>query len=196
MASKKKPAKKRVLPKQKARRPVVKKAAPKAKKINPIPTGMHAITPSLVFKDAEAALKFYRAAFGAKELYRLTEPGGKIGHAEMMIGNSLIMIGEEYPDMKIYSAQHYKGSPVRMHIAVADADKIFKKAIAAGAKVGRPLTNEFYGWRTGVVQDPFGYYWSIGTQIEELTPKQMQKRWDKMMADVPPGYPAQDADGA
>ncbi len=83
MASKKKPAKKRVLPKQKARRPVVKKAAPKAKKINPIPTGMHAITPSLVFKDAEAALKFYRAAFGAKELYRLTEPGGKIGHAEM-----------------------------------------------------------------------------------------------------------------
>ncbi len=158
----------------------------KAKKVDPIPKGMHTLTPALAVKDANAALKFYKEAFGAKELYRLSEPGGKIGHAEMMIGDSLIMLGEEYPDMKLFAADHYGGSPIRLNIAVKNVDKAFERAVAAGAEVARPVENQFYGWRSGIVKDPLGYHWFISSQIEEVSPKQMQKRWDKMMSEARP----------
>lgn len=179
-ARKKVPAKRR----QAASKAPARKSKPK--KVAPIPKGMHAVTPSLVFKDAKAALKFYTDAFGAKELYRLTEPDGKIGHAEMMIGDSLIMMGEEYAGMQIYSAEHYNGSPIRLHIAVKDVDRAFARAVAAGAETVRPLSNEFYGWRNGIVKDPFGYSWFIGAQIEKISPKQMQKRFDKMLSESKP----------
>jgi PhnB protein len=180
MATKKKASKKRPQPKRKPAR----KAAPraKAKKVDPIPKGMHTLTPALSFKDAGAALAFYKEAFGAKELYRLDTPDGKIGHAEMKIGDSIFMMGEEWPDMEVYSAEHYKGTPIRMNIAVKDVDKAFERAVAAGATVARPVENQFYGWRSGNLKDPFGYYWMIGSQIEVVSPKQMQKRWQKMMA--------------
>src|SRR5690606_22725715 len=132
------------------------------------------------FRNAGAALAFYKEAFGGKELYRLCEPSGKIGHAEMMIGNSLFMLAEEYPDMRLYAADHYEGVPVRMNIAVKDVDQVFRRAVKAGAEVTRPVENQFYGWRSGNIKDPFGYHWIVSTQIEVLSPKQMQKRWDKI----------------
>jgi PhnB protein len=184
MATKKKTRAKRPQTRKSAARKAPARKA-KAKKVDPIPKGMHTLTPSLSFKDAQAALKFYKEAFGGKELYRLCEPGGKIGHAEMMIGDSVIMMGEEYPSMSIYGAEHYGGSPVRLNIAVKDVDRAFKRAVDAGAEVARPVEDQFYGWRSGIVKDPFGYSWYISSQIEELSPKQMQKRWDKMMASAP-----------
>ncbi|MCA0199822.1 MAG: VOC family protein [Proteobacteria bacterium] len=143
---------------------------------------MHSLTPMLTFKSAGAALAFYKEAFGAKELYRLTEPSGKIGHAEMMIGNSLIMLAEEYPDMALFAADHYGGIPMRVHIAVKDVDRTFQRAVQAGAQATRPVEDQFYGWRSGSIKDPFGYHWIISTRIERLSPKQMQKRWQKLFA--------------
>lgn len=156
----------------------------KAKKVPPIPKGIHTLTPMLTFKDAAAALKFYKDAFGAKELYRLTEPDGKIGHAEMMIGDSLVMLGEEYPSMSLYGAEHYNGTPIRLNVVVKDVDKSFDRAVKAGAEALRPVADQFYGWRSGIVKDPFGYSWYFSTQIEVVTPKQMQKRYDKLMAEM------------
>jgi PhnB protein len=177
MAAKKK-ARTKPSRKSAARKPV----SNKSRKVDPIPKGMHTLTPALSFKDAGAALAFYKEAFGAKELYRLDTPDGKIGHAEMKIGDSVFMMGEEWPDLEVYSAEHYKGTPIRINIAVKDADKAFERAVAAGAEVVRPVEDQFYGWRSGNVRDPFGYYWMIGSQIEVVSPKQMQKRWQKMMA--------------
>ncbi len=152
----------------------------KPKKVAPIPKGTHTVSPMFTFKDANAAIAFYKKAFGAKELFRLNEPSGKLGHAEIMIGNSLIMMGEEYPDMALYAADHYEGVPIRMNIVVKDVDAVFKQAVKAGAKATRPVQNQFYGWRSGNLKDPFGYHWMISTQVEVVTPKQMQKRWNKM----------------
>jgi PhnB protein len=170
MAAKKKAQKKRPSPARKA----------KPKKVAPIPKGMHTVSPMFTFKNAGAALDFYKSAFGAKELYRLCEPSGKIGHAEMMIGNSLIMMGEEYPDMGLYAPERYEGVPIRMNIVVKDVDRAFKQAVSAGAEITRPVQNQFYGWRSGNLKDPFGYHWMISSQVENVSPKQMQKRWNKM----------------
>lgn len=178
MATKKKSPKKRPSPKRAQRKTPARKA--KSRKADPIPKGMHSLTPMLTFKSAGAALAFYKEAFGARELYRLTEPSGKIGHAEMMIGNSLIMLAEEYPDMALFAADHYGGIPMRVHIAVKDVDRTFARAIQAGAQATRPVEDQFYGWRTGNLKDPFGYHWIISTQIENISPKEMQKRWNKL----------------
>jgi PhnB protein len=205
MAVKKKSARKTPARKTASRRAPAKKSSskaksksktkPKPKKVPPIPKGMHSVTPGLVFKDANAALAFYRTAFGAKELYRLVEPAGRVGHAEMMIGDSLVMMSDEYPEIGIMSAEHYEGSPVRLSIVVKNPDAAFKRALDAGAVETRPLQNEFYGWRSGIVRDPFGYHWFITSQVEVVSPKQMQKRWNKMLASMSPGNAGQDADG-
>jgi len=195
MAAKKKPSKKK--PTKKAQRKADKKATKKNAKKNakksaskhkvpPIPKGMNTITPSLTFEDAAFAIVFYEKAFGAKELYRLVEPSGKVGHAEIRIGDSVISVSDEYPEMAILSAKSRGGSPVRLNVVVKNADAAMERAVAAGATIVRPMQNEFYGYRSGVIMDPFGYSWIIMSQIEVISPKEMQKRWTRMLVAAKP----------
>jgi PhnB protein len=133
--------------------------------------------------NAAAAIEFYAAAFGAKEKYRLTMPGGAVvGHAELWFGNTCVMLSDEFPDMGIVGPKTLGGVSALMALYVTNADAVFERAIAAGAKVKRPLSDEFYGDRTGQLEDPFGHVWSIQTRIEDVSPKKMQKRLDAMGA--------------
>jgi PhnB protein len=180
---KSKPTRKPAKPTRKAAKKTARrKSLAKPRKADPIPKGIHTVAASLCFQDAAFAMLFYEKAFGAKELYRLSEPGGRIGHAEMRIGDSVVMLSDEYPDMAILSAKTLNGSPIRLHLSVKNPDACMERAIHAGATLVRPMQDEFYGWRSGVVTDPFGYSWFIASQIEVVSPKEMQTRWDKMMA--------------
>ena len=145
--------------------------------VKSIPDGLHTLTPYIVVRDAARAIAFYRDAFDAEEIYRLTEPGGKVGHAELRIGNSMLMLADEYPDFGALSPQSIGGSPVKLHLSVADVDVSFARAIAAGATVLRAVKDEFHGNRMGMLVDPYGHTWSISTQIEQLTPAEMQRRF-------------------
>ena len=147
-----------------------------------VPKGYGAVTPYLRVKGAAEALQFYRKAFGAKERMKLTMPDGRIGHAEIEIGGGLVMLSEEFPEAGAVGPATLKGTTVTLSIYVADADRVFQKAVASGAKVRRPLTDEFYGDRTGQIVDPFGHVWSIQTRIEDVSHREMQKRLDAMMA--------------
>lgn len=171
---------KRVRPK--SPRKAKPKARPKAGKVAPIPKGFHTVTASLCFQDADFAIAFYEKAFGAKEIFRLTEPGGKVGHAEIRIGDSVIMMSDEYPDLAVLSAKTLTGCPIRLSLTVENPDAFMARTVASGATVIRPMQNEFYGWRGGVVMDPFGYTWLITCQVEKVSPKEMQSRWNKMIA--------------
>ena len=132
--------------------------------------------------DAKAALAFYAKAFGAVEQFRLTEPGsGRIGHAEIRIGDSLLMMNDEYPSFGAKSPNAIGGSPVAFHVQVPDADKAVERAIAAGATLVRPVQDQFYGDRSGMVACPFGYRWSLATPKETVSAAEMQKRWSEMM---------------
>jgi PhnB protein len=185
MAPRKQPKKSPRTTVKKARKKAAKRAvkrAAKARKVPPIPKGVHTVTPSMCFQDAAFAIQFYEKAFGAKELYRLTEPGGKVGHAELRIGDSVIMMSDEYPELAILSAKSLHGSPMRLALTVKNADAFMERALAAGATVVRGMQNEFYGYRSGIVMDPFGYSWFIMSQIETVSPKEMQKRWTKLLA--------------
>ena len=141
--------------------------------VNPIPHGMHTITPHLVCKDAAAAIEFYKEAFGAVEMMRLPGPGGKLMHAMLRIGDSPLMLVDEFPDMHVRGPQALGGSSVTIHLAVPDADASFKRATAAGATVRMPVTDMFWGARYGLVQDPSGHLWSMATQVRDLTPEQI-----------------------
>ena len=132
--------------------------------------------------DASAAIDFYSAAFGAKEKYRLTM-GPRVGHVELDFGDTRIMLSDEFPEMGIIGPKALGGTSIMLALYVADADAVFARAILAGAKVKRPLTDEFYGDRTGQLEDPCGLVGSIQTRTEDVSPKQMQKRLDAMMAD-------------
>jgi PhnB protein len=138
-------------------------------------------TPYLCFKDAPAAIDFYKKAFGATEVMRLVGPGTKIGHAEIRIGNSTIYLSDEFPDHGALSPQTLGGSPVRMSLSVDDVDAVAARAVAAGAKEVRPIADQFYGERSGQFADPFGYVWNISTTKEELSGAEMQKRIDALM---------------
>ena len=142
----------------------------------PIPEGHHTATPYLIVKGAAQALEFYKKAFGARETMRFEAPGGKIGHAEIKIGDSTIMLADEHPDMGYRSPKSLGGSPVSILLYVEDVDRWFNRAIAAGGKVSRPLADQFYGDRTGVLVDPFGHVWSIATHVEDVTPEEMDRR--------------------
>lgn len=135
------------------------------------------LTPYLAFKDASKAISFYEAAFGAKERFRLTDPAGKIGHAELDIGQHVIMLADEYPDFGAMSAHTLGGSPVAFHLQVSSADAAVEKAVAAGATLTRPARDEFYGERTAQIVDPYGYRWMLGETIEHVSPEEMQRRW-------------------
>jgi PhnB protein len=130
----------------------------------------------LCFKDASAAIDFYKRAFGAKELMRLTEPSGKMGHAEIQIGDAVIKMSDEYPDYGAFSPQTLGGSPVRMHLDVENVDAFAAVAIAAGAKVIRPIADQFYGDRSGLLEDPFGYTWAVSSHIKDVPLAEMQEQ--------------------
>jgi PhnB protein len=149
--------------------------------VKAVPEGYHSATPYMTVRDAAAALDFYKKAFGAEELFRLTEPGGRIGHAEFRIGDSPIMISDEYPDFGALSPAALGGSPIKMMLYVPDCDAAVKRAVAAGATVLRQPADQFYGDRTAMVADPFGHGWYLQTRIEEVSPQEMQKRYAKAM---------------
>ena len=150
--------------------------------IDPIPTGFHTVAPHLVVKGGAEAIDFYKAAFGAEEIYRLVDPNdGRVGHAELRIGSSMIMLADEYPDFGALGPASIGGSPVKLHLSVPDVDAVVARAVAAGAALVRAVADEFHGNRMGTIADPFGHQWSIATQIERLTPAEMQRRWTAML---------------
>jgi PhnB protein len=146
------------------------------RKVRSIPKGHHSITPYLIVSDAKAALDYYHDAFGSEELMRLLTMEGKIAHAEIQIGNSVVMVADEFPQMNIFSPTTYGGTSVTLVLYVENADAIFHQALAAGGKIYRHLENQVYGDRSGMVIDPFGHLWSIATHIEDVTPDEMKKR--------------------
>jgi PhnB protein len=135
------------------------------------------VTPYLRVKDSDAAITFYKLAFGAEEQYRLTDPNGKIGHAEITIEGALIQIADEYPEYGILGPQSIGNTSVGIHLKVSDVDKVFNQAIMAGGVISSPLVDQFYGDRTGSLTDPFGHSWMVSTTIETVTPDEMQKRY-------------------
>jgi PhnB protein len=152
------------------------------KKVRPTPKGYHAVTPYLSVKGAASAIAFYKKAFGAKEIMRMPGPGGTIGHAEIQIGDSRIMLADEYPEMNFRSPQAFGGTPVAISLYVQDVDRVVKKAIAGGAKVLRPVTDQFYGDRSGSLEDPFGHVWHVATHKEDIPMKELKKRAAAMAA--------------
>ncbi|WP_027133498.1 VOC family protein [Geminicoccus roseus] len=142
---------------------------------------MQTVTAHLFVKDAVAALDFYRRAFGAKELFRLTAPDGKIGYAEIRIGTSIVMLADEFPDFGALAPPTVGGSPVRLHIYVEDTDAVVARALEAGATLARAVADQFYGDRSGMIVDPFGHSWSIATRIEMVEPAEMQRRFTGLM---------------
>ncbi|HUB79432.1 MAG TPA: VOC family protein [Bryobacteraceae bacterium] len=150
--------------------------------VQPIPHGYHAVTPYLVVNDAAKAIEFYKRAFGAKELSRMQGPPGKIGHAELQIGDSIIMLADEMPQMDTKSPQALGGTTAGLFLYVQDVDAAFQKAVGAGAKETMPLADMFWGDRYGRLMDPFGHSWSIATHKEDVAPEEMEKRMHAEMA--------------
>ncbi len=144
--------------------------------VNPIPDGYHTVTPYLSIKGAAAAIEFYKQAFNAIELSRLPMPNGEIGHAEIKIGESPIMLADPCEDFAFRNPISLGGSSVGLHVYVADVDALFAQAIAAGAKAIKPVQDQFYGDRTGTLEDPFGHVWFLATHKEDLTPEEINKR--------------------
>lgn len=142
---------------------------------------IHEVFPYLRLRDAAKAIDFYARAFGATEKFRLTEPGGRIGHAELVLGNTTLMLSEEYPEFGIYGPDSIGGTSFTIHLHVDDADALIKRAVEAGATLVRPPVDHFYGERSGTVRDPFGHEWNIGHEIEQVSPAEMQRRYDEMM---------------
>jgi uncharacterized glyoxalase superfamily protein PhnB len=142
--------------------------------VKPIPDDMHTVTPHLVCGGAAAAIDFYKKAFNATELGRLPDDKGRIMHAQIQIGDSVVMLHDEFPEMGALGPKARNGTSVTLHLYVDDADASFARAVKAGATVKMPLADMFWGDRYGIVEDPFGHAWSIATHIRDLTPKQIQ----------------------
>ncbi len=144
--------------------------------VKPIPDGYHSVTPYLSIKGAADAIEFYKQALGANELFRMAMPSGDIGHAEIMIGNSRIMLADPCEEFNFRSPKVLGGSSVGLHVYVEDADKLFAQAVAAGAKVVKPVQDQFYGDRGGTLEDPFGHVWFLATHKEDLAPEEINRR--------------------
>jgi PhnB protein len=144
--------------------------------VNPTPEGYHQITPYLCVDDAGAAIDFYRAVFGATERMRMPDADGRIGHAELEIGDSVLMLADEYPDIGFHPPKHFGGTAVTIHTYVEDVDAVFDRAVNAGGKPLRPVENQFYGDRLGEFEDPFGHRWSVATHVEDVPPDEMARR--------------------
>ncbi|HHP7244637.1 MAG TPA: VOC family protein [Elainellaceae cyanobacterium] len=151
--------------------------------VNPIPEGFHTATPMLAIRDAARAIEFYKTALGATEIMRLADPTGAIAHAEIQIGDSIIMMAEENPEFNT-SPQTLGGSPVILNLYVEDVDALVQQAVDAGARVVFPVKDQFYGDRSGRIVDPFGHIWIISTHIEDVSPDEMQTRFDAMFSSV------------
>jgi PhnB protein len=151
-------------------------------KVNPIPDGYHSVTPYLYIDGAASAIDFYKTAFGAVEVMRLAGPDGKIGHAEIKIGDSHVMLADEFPDMGARSPHTIGGTAVGLMVYLPDVDVVVERAVKAGATLERPVENKFYGDRTGGIIDPFGHRWYIATHVEDVPPEEMEKRAAAAMA--------------
>ena len=145
-------------------------------KVNPVPAGHHTLTPYLVVDGAAKALDWYKRALGAQETFRMEAPGGKIGHAEMRLGDSVFMLADAHAESGARSPQQLGGSPVSLLIYVPDVDAVVDRAIKAGGKLFAPVEDKFYGDRMGAVQDPFGHRWYVGTHVEDVSPEEMKRR--------------------
>lgn len=148
---------------------------------------IHELFAYLCVADAARAIDFYVRAFGAAEKFRLVEPGGRVGHAELDFGGTTVMVCDEYPEMNIRGPQPGAPTSVTIHLHVDDADAAIERAVAVGARLERPPSDAFYGERGGSVFDPFGHRWLIGHSIEEVTPEEMQRRYDALMGGADPG---------
>jgi uncharacterized glyoxalase superfamily protein PhnB len=169
--------------------PTIAKKEISMSQAQPIPEGFHALTPHLLVADAAGAIKFYGEAFGAEERYRMPGPGGKgIMHAEISIGDSIVMLCDEMPMMEYWrSPSSVKGTTVCLHLYVEDVDLAFQRAVTAGAKVSMPVMDTFWGDRYGKVTDPFGHEWSLATHVEDLTPEEMTAGAEKFFSSMSDG---------
>ncbi|HET9180530.1 MAG TPA: VOC family protein [Candidatus Angelobacter sp.] len=147
-----------------------------ANKVKPAPDGYHSVTPYLIVKGAAAAIDYYKDIFGAHELLRIPHDDGRIGHAELKIGDSVIMLADEFPEMNTVSPKTLGNSPVGLMVYVDDVDAVFAKAVAKGGAVYKDLADQFYGDRNGTITDPFGHKWTIATHKEDVSPEEMQRR--------------------
>jgi PhnB protein len=145
-------------------------------KVSPIPAGYHSITPFLVVHDGARALEFYQKAFGASEIMRMATPDGKVGHAEILIGNSHLMLADECPRQKTRGPISFGGTPMTICLYVEDCDAVFGRAVALGSKVLHPVQDQFYGDRSGTLTDPFGHIWTVATHKEDVSQEEMRKR--------------------
>jgi uncharacterized glyoxalase superfamily protein PhnB len=162
-----------------------------AKKVKPIPKGYHTVTASIIVHDGASAIKFYKKAFGATETMKMLGPTGKIMHAELMIGDSPVMLTDENPAWNCKSPKTFGGTPVTFFIYTENADAAIKKAVKAGAILKMPASDMFWGDRMGLVEDPYGHQWHLAHRFADLTPAQMragQKEWMKKMAAKPPEH--------
>ena len=148
--------------------------------VHHIPEGYNSITPYLVIKGAADAIEYYKHVFGATEVMRMAQPDGRIGHAELKIGNSHIMLADEFPEMDHRGPLSLGSSPVSILLYVEDVDAIVNRAVAAGAKILKPVQDQFYGDRSGFIQDPFGHLWGVATHIEDVSPQEIEERMKKM----------------
>ena len=147
--------------------------------VKPVPEGMHTVTPHLTCAGAADAIDFYKRAFNALEVGRMAGPDGKLMHAVIRIGDSAVMLVDEFPDYGSFGPKSLKGSPVTIHLYVEDVDAFVRRAVDAGAKVTMPLADMFWGDRYCRLEDPFGHHWSVATHIQDLTPEQMQEAMRK-----------------
>ena len=170
-------------------RPRPKKAAKKqtVKKVQPIPKGYHSVTAYLSIRDAAQALEYYKKAFGAKEVLRMQGPDGKVGHAEIKIGDSHVMMADEFPNMGFLGPLARGGTTVQLMIYVKDVDATVDRAVAAGGKLKRPVQDQFYGDRSGTIEDPFGHVWTIATHVEDVPPAEMRRRSEEAMKKMASG---------
>jgi PhnB protein len=152
--------------------------------VKPIPDNYNKVTPYLIVKGGAQAIEFYKKAFGARERARIPGPNGSIGHAELEIGDCVIMLADEFPEMGARSPKSLGGTPVSFCIYVQNVDADFKKALAAGGKETRPVKDQFYGDRSGTLEDPFGHTWTIATHIEDMSVEEMARRGQKMMEET------------
>src|SRR5215208_5491785 len=150
--------------------------------VNPIPEGYPQVTPYLCVDGAQAAIDFYTSVLGAKERMRMPGPDGKLGHAELELGNSVIMLADEVPDMGAVSPKTVGGSPVTLHVYVEDVDRVFEQAVQAGAKATRDVEDQFYGDRSGQFEDPYGHKWNVASHVEDVPPDEMEKRAAEAMS--------------
>jgi PhnB protein len=150
--------------------------------VKPIPDGYPQVTPYLIVDGADAAIAFYSKVLGAQERMRMGSPGDRVGHAELTVGDSLVMLADEHPDMGILGPRSVGGTPVTISLYVEDVDAVFERAVAEGATSIRSVENQFYGDRSGQFEDPFGHRWSVATHVEDVPPEEMEKRAAEMTA--------------